>query len=250
MRTDVLKNREVQNLLKAKFVCAWKNIDGESTCGSSFAHEPADKPGQCSTGDGEHNTQICVFTPDGRLLTVMAGYQTPAELSIELDWVWDKVRPVALSEKLSDDQKATALKKMFADRIEKNPRQNHNHLFDQRYMTTHAYDHWTAFKVEDLVKGRGFGDHFFGRYGDKSMPGEGIGSVPESRMQGIDQMRLVEIKSEASQLRKRWSLAGDKARREIKGRLDELQGEYDELLAKAASKNEMRAVAEPKVVRK
>src|SRR4029077_251243 len=105
MRTGVLKDKTIGKILNDKFVCAWKNIEGESTCGGSYAHEPTDKPGQCMPGDGEHNTQFCVFTPDGKLLDVLAGYQMPAYLAAELNWVTKEMAPIAASDKIKDDVK-------------------------------------------------------------------------------------------------------------------------------------------------
>jgi hypothetical protein len=232
MRTGVLKSREVADVLTEKYVCSWKNIDGEPTCGSSFAHEPSDKPGACMTGDGEHNTQLCVFTADGRLLTVMAGYQMPCDLKAELEWAWEKARPIAVNERLSEEQKKDALVKLFEKRM--GGRQNHNNSIDQKYMTKHALDPWTQFNIKDLVDGRGFGDHFFGRY-DKQQPGEGIGDVPEYREKSIHQVRMEEIKVEARRLNQQYALAGERRRRELKEKLVELDAEYKELQAKCAA---------------
>ncbi len=231
MRTGVLKDKAVGKVLNEKFVCSWKNIDGESTCGSSYAHEPTDKPGACMTGDGEHNTQICVFTADGKLLDVMAGYQTPADLGAELEWAWKELRPIATNDKVADEVKKGMLQRTVDARVSKT--KNFNTLIDQKYVRKHVLDPWTQFSITELVDGRGFGDHFFGRTGDKTMPGEGIGDVPEHQQKTIDQCRMDEIQAEARKLQRQWNLAGEKLRREIKGRLNELEAEYQGLKSKS-----------------
>ena len=233
MRTGVLKDKTVGKTVNEKYICAWKNIEGETTCGGSFAHEATDKAGFCSTGDGEHNTQICIFTPDGKLLDVMAGYQTPADLAAELNWVWKELAPIAGNEKIKDDVKKGMLQRTIDSRLTKTT--NHTTMMDQKYVREHILDSWTQFSVEELVKGRGFGDHFFGRYGEKAMPGEGIGNVPDHTQSSLDTQRMNEISADALRLKKQWNLAGEKLRREIKTKLVELETEYEGL--KSKSKN-------------
>lgn len=230
MRTGVLKDKSVSKVLNEKFVCSWKNIDGESTCGSSYAHEPSDKAGTCFTGDGEHNTQICIFTADGKLLDVMAGYQTAADLAAELEWVWKEMRPIATNAKLADEVKKGMLQRVVDARVSRT--RNHSTLIDQKYVRKHLLDPWTQFSVTELVDGRGFGDHFFGRSGDKVAPSGGIGEVPEHQQSSIDQRRMAEIQAEARTLQRQWNVAGEKLRREIKAKLQELDEEYQALKAK------------------
>lgn len=241
MRTGVLKDKAVSKTVNEKFVAAWKNIEGETTCGGSFAHEVTDKPGFCATGDGEHNTQICVFTQDGKLLDVMAGYQTPADLAAELEWAWKELRPLAALEKSSDEVKKGMLQRAIDSRLSRT--KNFCTQMDQKYLREHVLDSWTQFSVADLVKGRGFGDHFFGRYAEKSMPGEGIGNVPQHTQASLDAQRMNEISAEALRLKKQWNLAGEKLRREIKSKLVELETEYEGL--KSKSKNASAGTGRP-----
>jgi hypothetical protein len=231
MRTGVLKDKAVSKTVNEKFVCAWKNIEGEVTCGGSYAHEVTDKPGVCMTGDGEHNTQICVFTPDGKLLDVMAGYQMPADLAAELEWAWKELRPLAALEKSSDEVKKGMLQRAIDSRLSKT--KNFTTQMDQKYLREHVLDSWTQFSVEELVKGRGFGDHFFGRYGDKAMPGDGIGNVPGYTQNSLDTQKMNEISAEALRLKKQYNLAGEKLRREIKSKLVDLETEYEALKSKS-----------------
>lgn len=230
MRTGVLKDKNVASTLNGKFVCAWKNIDGETTCGGSFAHELTDKPGFCQPGDGEHNTQLCVFTPDGRLLDVMAGYQTPADLKAELEWAIKEMAPIAMNDKIKGDVKKQCLQRTIGARM--GSIKNFNTLSDQKYLNNHVLDNWTEFSVKELIDGRGFGDHFFGRSGEKAAPSEGIGHVPERTQSSLDSQRMSEITAEAVKLRRQWNLAGEKLRREIKSQLVDLDTEYETLKAR------------------
>lgn len=227
MRTGVLKHPEVERVLAAKYVCSWTNIEEEATCGGSYAHEFTDKPGQCYTGDGEHNTQLAIFTPEGRLLDVMAGYQFPADLTKELTWAFAKVKPIVDRQNLSDEDRKAAIAKLYTDRLAANDGERH----DLTYMTTHAMESWTKFSVEELVEGRGFGDHFFGRYG-KEMPGDAIGKVPEWQQANVDEQRCQVITKDARQLKKLFANATDKERTRIKEKLAALETEYNELKGK------------------
>lgn len=236
MRTGVLKDKQVGKTLNEKFVCSWKNIEGESTCGSSYAHEPTDKPGVCSPGDGEHNTQICVFTSDGRLLDVMAGYQSPEFLKSQLEWVWKNLLPIATNEKIADDVKKQMLQRQIT--ALSGATKCHEAQIDLKYVHNHVLDPWTKFSITELVDGRGFGDHFFGRAGDKSTPGEGIGEVPAHMKRSIESGRMSEINSEALVLKRQYGLSNEKSRRDIMEKLRGLETEYATLKAKSLNANQ------------
>jgi hypothetical protein len=239
MRTGVLKEREVARTLNKHFVCAWKNIDGEATCGGSFSHTPDEKPGECRPGDGEHNTQIAMFTPDGRLLDVMAGYQTACDLASELEFAAKKLAPIAMNAKLSLEEQKRALSREIQERRKK--AQMHNAVSDLNYVEKNVLAHWTEFKVDELVKGRGFGDHFFGRY-DREMPGEGIGHVPQHQQSSIDSQRMSEILAEAKTLQRQYGMAGERRRAEIKATLASLDTEYQDLKAKCSESGGARGM--------
>lgn len=226
MRTVVLKTDDVSRTINKKYVCAWKNIETEATCGGSYGHEINDKPGLCRTGDGEHNTQLCIFSADGRLLHAMAGYQTPEFLAGELEWAFKSLKPIADSTTYSEEAKKAQIAGAFSRRASREKDFCVSH--DQRYMSKHAYTSWSEFDVTELVSGRGFGDHFFGRF-EKSMPGEALGKVPDHQQDSVDGVRLTEITSEAKKLKKDYATSGLKTRAEIKDRLLELEKEYEEL---------------------
>lgn len=75
----------VRKLLQRDFVCAWTNTEGDANAGASLAHAPNEPAGSCIRGNGEHNIQLLVLTPDLELLSVMAGYLAPADLVEELE---------------------------------------------------------------------------------------------------------------------------------------------------------------------
>lgn len=231
MRAGVLRDQGVQKVLGEKFVCSWKNIEDEGICGSSYAHEPTEKPGACQPGDGEHNTQLCVWTPDGRLLDVMAGYQTPELLIDELKWAWDTVRPIGLDANASVEDRKARIAKEFEKTVGHN--KSNGGMLDDRWMIKHAMDSWGEFKADDLVEGRGFGDHFFGRFA-KDMPGEALGKVPGYQQAVVDERRCQEIMEETKKLKAKYALSEGKSREELMARLRELETEYKELKARSA----------------
>jgi hypothetical protein len=231
MRADVLKDSDVQKALGDRFVCTWKNIENDSICGASYAHDPAEKPGFCAPGEGEHNTQACVFTSDGFLLDVMAGYQTPEALADEMKWVLDKPRAIASNASLRADDKKARISKEFESTLRHN--KPNNAILDTKFMIRHAMDAWADFKADELVEGRGFGDHFFGRF-DKEMPGKALGKVPGYEQALVDEKRCDEIMEESKKLRARYADAEGRARLEIVTRLGDLEKEYKALRAKNA----------------
>jgi hypothetical protein len=231
MRADVLKDNGVQKVLGDRFVCTWKNIENDSICGASYAHDPAEKPGFCAPGEGEHNTQACVFTADGYLLDVMAGYQTPDALTEEMKWVLDKLRAVGNNANLSVEDRKARISKEFEGTLRHN--KTNNALLDTKFMIRHAMDAWATFKADELVDGRGFGDHFFGRF-DKDMPPKALGKVPGYEQALVDEKRCDAIMEEAKQLRAQYAGAQGRAKVEIVTKLGELEKEYKALRAKNA----------------
>jgi hypothetical protein len=95
MRAVSLSDAQVRELLGEKFVCAWVNIAGDPAAGSSHAHPCTDQARDMARGLGEHNTQTLILTPDGRLLSALAGYVGPLDLAEELRFglaLWEAVR--------------------------------------------------------------------------------------------------------------------------------------------------------------
>jgi hypothetical protein len=90
-----LSNAAVKRLLEDSFVCTWVNIAADPAAGSSHPHPCTDRARDMARGLGEHNMQTLILTPDGRLLSALAGYIGPADLHEELKFalsLWEKVR--------------------------------------------------------------------------------------------------------------------------------------------------------------
>jgi hypothetical protein len=79
-----LSNDEVRQTLNDKFVCVWMNIKDDPASGSSFAHPPTDQAADLLRGVGEHNNQILMLTPDGKIINALAGYIGAEDLLEEL----------------------------------------------------------------------------------------------------------------------------------------------------------------------
>ena len=77
-------NPDVRSLIAAKFLAAFEDTEGSAAAGASFAHAPNDAPASCIRGNGEHNMQMLILTPDGRIVHVVAGFIEGAELVAEL----------------------------------------------------------------------------------------------------------------------------------------------------------------------
>jgi hypothetical protein len=89
-----LSDPQVLPLLRAKFVCGWKNIEGEAYAGVSGDHAPTNPAVRTTNGAGPHNTQIFLLDPDGTVLHCLPGYWDPRDLvrevglAAQLDAVW------------------------------------------------------------------------------------------------------------------------------------------------------------------
>ena len=79
-----LSSKDVQRILNAKFICVWINIKDEGSAGASFAHRPGDPAPRLLRGNGEHNNQVLLLTPQDELLSALAGYIGPDALAEEL----------------------------------------------------------------------------------------------------------------------------------------------------------------------
>lgn len=73
--------------MQERFVCVRRNLEGDPSAGESIAHEPGEEAGSCIRGNGEHNVQLLLLSPEGKLLSVLAGYTPPKDLLEELEFV-------------------------------------------------------------------------------------------------------------------------------------------------------------------
>lgn len=80
-----LSDSKVQRSLQKNFVCVWENTEGDPVAGASFAHDPSDAPPTCIRGNGEHNLQLLMLTPEGQILNATSGFLSPEELLEELE---------------------------------------------------------------------------------------------------------------------------------------------------------------------
>lgn len=186
MRTDVLTHSQVTRILARDYVCAWQSTEDDETCGSSYCHSPSDPPLECAVGNGEHNTQLCVFTADRRLLLVMAGYQNAGLLYGLLTYAERDLRTIAEDARLTEEQRKEKLKRT----LERDSRESHRDAVkDVAFLSKHVLEPWSAFSVAELVEGRGFGEGFFGSIADV-MPEGLLGNVPAGRTLDLTIMKL------------------------------------------------------------
>ena len=77
-------DKKLRRLLKKRFISAWIDTTGDPTAGTSFQHDPKEPAGSCIRGNGEHNVQMIVLTPEGRIFHVVSGYIGADDLREEL----------------------------------------------------------------------------------------------------------------------------------------------------------------------
>jgi hypothetical protein len=113
MRAVSLSDAVVKELLTEKFVCAWVNVANDPAVGASHPHACTDQARDMARGLGEHNTQTLILTPNGRLLSALAGYIGPGDLAEELHFALALWQAVAQA---PADEQAAALQQAHADR--------------------------------------------------------------------------------------------------------------------------------------
>jgi hypothetical protein len=79
-----LSQDSVRQLIKERFVAAWINIKDDPAAGSSVRHPTTAQAADMARGLGEHNTQLLVLTPDGKIVDALAGHIGPKDLLEEL----------------------------------------------------------------------------------------------------------------------------------------------------------------------
>lgn len=187
MRTDVLTDPQVQEILAADFACAWTDIRREETAGASWRHEPDTKAPACETADGEHNTQFFILTADGRLIGVRAGFLEAKDLARELRWAATELRPVVEDPALKPRERVSRLRSLVMKKTENRSR---NERRDADFLYGHLEEDWVTLDVAPLVAGRGFGDHFFGKHaGDP--PAGTVGAASADRREEAEALRGV-----------------------------------------------------------
>lgn len=162
-----LSNDAVQRELARHFTCAWIDTTGDEAAGSSFAHSPKDAPGSCVRGNGEHNVQILMLTPDGRLLHAISGYVDAEPLLEALAFARTLARVVAREHEAEVARDLISM--AHEERLEFLEQQAFEGPLaafekmrvtgDHRYVQKHPLQDAKAFRIEALV---GKATTFFG----------------------------------------------------------------------------------------
>lgn len=193
-----LSNDEVRQVLNDQFICAWFNIKDDPAAGMSFSHPPGDQAMDLLRGLGEHNNQILMVTPNGKILNALAGYIGPSDLLEELHFGVNLLAKVNKASEGNRESEVTKAHKTFAEQFEVKKPANNGFFgmpdFGAGFMQTGskraASDHrWTA--AHPLMPAKNFttggmvgnGKSFFAASGSGSMAnfgggGGGGGSMP------------------------------------------------------------------------
>jgi hypothetical protein len=147
-------------------VCAWENTDGDEAAGASFAHRPRDPAGSCIRGNGEHNIQLLLLTPQGEIFHVLAGYLGPKDLLEELQFALTTFDSLAKTAEEDRDRVVTQAHEKFLDQLEKRSFggplgdwEKRRARLDHRFAANHPLLPVESFQPESLV---GNGRSFFG----------------------------------------------------------------------------------------
>lgn len=116
MRTVSFSHAPLRRLLDSQFVCSWRNIEGDPNAGASFAHDPESNPGFCTRGNGNHNIQFLIMTPDERLVHAVSGFISGTDLQKELNWARETWKQV--SRKPTEEEQRVALAEAHRARAE------------------------------------------------------------------------------------------------------------------------------------
>ena len=98
----------VKRFLSQQFRLAWTNIEGDPSAGSSYAHKPQEPMVYCLRGNGEHNVQMLVCDPKGRLVHAFAGYLNPKALIEELSFAVKLLGKLRSTKELKNQKKLIA----------------------------------------------------------------------------------------------------------------------------------------------
>ena len=126
--------------LKQDFVCATRDITGESYAGVSGRHETWGNAVRTSNGAGPHNIQMFALAPDGTVLTCLPGYWDSEDLVYELQFA-KKLNEVWTHSGLPLADKQRAFTRMHLAHMAQHPeamrRRSNMQGFDQKYEAQH-----------------------------------------------------------------------------------------------------------------
>ena len=182
-------NSKVRDLLNKRFTCTWINTEGDPNAGASFAHAPKDPAPTCIRGNGEHNIQILVMTPEREIFHVLAGYIEPDDLRRERNFALKLFKRLAKCEK---SERADRVTSAYEDRIKelKNEKfdgplgkwERRRARDDYRFVAKHPLLAVDKFYPEMLV---GNGKSFFG---------SSNGKPPKKKIGDADARKLMDKK--------------------------------------------------------
>lgn len=102
MRTVSFSSPDVQKKMNQDFVCVAVNTEGDPSAGSSQAHAPADRAGQCAPGIGNQNVQMIFMTPDRRIFHTASGFHDAKALEREMEFAEDLFEKIQKSPRLAE----------------------------------------------------------------------------------------------------------------------------------------------------
>lgn len=178
-----LSDRSVRRLLQRSFRCTWIHTGDDEAAGSSVAHEPGDAAGSCIRGNGEHNVQLLLLTPDGQVVSGLAGYLDAEAMVEELEFAldaWERARdeeePAALLAELHQARAAELAKREWDGPL--GDWEKRRALSDHRWSARRALIDVEDFRIVDMV---GNARTFFSTTrggGDRPTIGGGQGQPP------------------------------------------------------------------------
>jgi hypothetical protein len=131
MRAVSLSNDEVRRVLNDQFVCVSVNIKDDPAAGMSCAHPPGDGAMDLARGLGEHNNQILMLTPNGKILNALAGYVGSADLLEELQFSVNLLGKVNKASDANKEGEVAKAQKSFAEQFENRNKSGNNSFLGQ-----------------------------------------------------------------------------------------------------------------------
>lgn len=116
-----LPDPEVLDLLKSKYVTAWRNIRREDYVGSSHGYADTQCAVGTTNGAGARNVQLIMLSNDLRVLSVLPGFWHPRDLArelrlgLELNRLWQDGRQAGAKQKMFKRLLARGLRQQPAE---------------------------------------------------------------------------------------------------------------------------------------
>ncbi len=114
-----LSHDSVKSLLNDRFISAWVNIEDDPAAGTSVRHPAEDQARHMARGLGEHNVQVLVLTPEGKIVNALAGYVGPADLLEELKFSLALLEALQKASRENHPRVLARAHREFADEVAK-----------------------------------------------------------------------------------------------------------------------------------